>query len=71
MIEYLMWYKPLDSLILNKMEVLNESVIIILLYGLMCFTDFVPEEDTRSKIGIVYIGINVLHNVIHLICMLY
>ena len=44
MIQYLMLYKPLSSLFLNRMEVLNECVTIILLYGLMCFTDFVPDE---------------------------
>ena len=70
MIQYLMLYKPLSSLFLNRMEVLNECVIIILLYGLMCFTDFVPDEKIRSNIGLIYIGVNGLHMLVHLVFML-
>ena len=53
------------------MEVLNECVMIILLYGLMCFTDFVPDIEARSKIGLLYIGINLIHMGIHLFFILH
>ena len=66
-----MWYRPLNSLFLNRIEVLNECVMIILLYGLMCFTDFVPDEEARSKIGLIYIGINILHILVHLFFLLH
>ena len=48
MVMYLIHYKPMNSPFSNRMEVMNECTIIMLLYGLMCFTDFVPSPETRS-----------------------
>ena len=45
---YLMWYRPLESPFEIRMEVMNECTVICLLYNMMCFTDFVPEPETRS-----------------------
>ena len=47
MVIYLMHVKPLETSFANKMEVFNECTIIFLHYGLMCFTDFVPEPSIR------------------------
>ena len=67
MVMYLKTYKPMDSPFSNRMEVLNECTMIVLVYFLMLFTDFVPNPETRNNIGRFYIGINILHPGIHLI----
>ena len=70
MVIYLLWYKPLESPIANKIEVMNECTIIVLIYCLMCFTDFVPSPETRSKIGLWYMGISITNVSVHLIKLL-
>ena len=67
MVIYLRWYKPMESPLTNMMETFNECTTIFLLYCLMCFTDFVPDEETRSKIGLFYIGVNLFHILVHLV----
>ena len=47
MLIYLMHVWPLETSFATKMEVFNECTIIVLHYGLMCFTDYVPEPSTR------------------------
>ena len=47
-IQYLLWFWPLESTFAVKMEVMNECTILLATYGHMCFTDFVPEPETRS-----------------------
>ena len=60
----------MESPLANKMEVMNECTIIVLLYGLMCFTDFVPSPETRSGIGLVYIGVTITFIGVHVIKLL-
>ena len=67
MVIYLRWYKPMESPLANRMETFNECTTIFLIYCLMCFTDFVPDEETRSKIGLFYIGVNLFHILVHLV----
>ncbi len=62
-----MWHMPLESPFAACMEVMNECTIIFLTYGQLCFTDFVPEEDTRSVIGYVYMGVSIANILVHLI----
>ena len=51
MVTYLTNVKPLETPFANKMEVFNEYTIILLTYGIMCFTDLVPDPKTRFLIG--------------------
>ena len=52
------------------MEVFNECTIIVLTYGLMMFTDFVPDPETRFTIGIFYITTSLINIVVHLLILL-
>ena len=70
MVIYLMWHKPLESPFAVRMEVMNECTIIVLTYGHLCFTDFVPEEEIRSEIGWVYIGVTIANILVHLTFLL-
>jgi len=46
---------------LNSIEYFNESMIMMVMYCLICFTDFVPGADTRSQIGYVCEGLVIFH----------
>ena len=70
MVIYLVWFKPMEAPLANKIEVMNECTIIVLLYGLMCFTDFVPNPETRSSVGYVYMGVITTNIGVHIIKLL-
>ena len=38
---------------LNTIEYFNEAMIMMVMYCLICFTDFVPDLETRSLMGYV------------------
>ena len=48
----------------------DECTYLLLFYILMCFTDFVPDPEQRSKLGIVYISIMFINIGLHLIILL-
>lgn len=66
MIIYLMHVWPLETATANKMEVFNECTIILLHYGLMMFTDYVPEAETRHYIGWYYIAVSLGNILVHI-----
>ena len=45
--------QPFKSKKDNRMTIFNESVIMICLYQFICFSDFVPDVNTRFMIGYV------------------
>ena len=47
MVIYLMHVWPMEIPFATKMEVFNECTIIVLTYGLLCFTDFVEDPGVR------------------------
>jgi hypothetical protein len=49
---------------------MNECTAIALTYGLLCFTDFVPSEETRSEIGYYYILVTCTNILVHLIVLM-
>ena len=49
-----------------KKEIFNEIAIMFVSYTVMCFSDFVPDPETRFYIGYVSIGIVCLHLLISL-----
>ena len=48
----------------------DECTYFLLIYVLMCFTDFVPDPEQRSKLGIAYISIMLGNIGFHLIIVL-
>ena len=67
---FIQWYKPFDTKLANTVETFNECTVIVLNYGLMCFTDFVPYADIRSTLGIYYLSLCLGNIFVHLIMML-
>ena len=63
---YLLWYKPFEDSRVNKLEVMNEATNFIMLYHVMCFTDFVPEAEDRYQIGWSFLFFIIVNLLVHL-----
>ena len=70
MVIYLQWHQPYEQKAKTRIETFNEVTLIILTYFLFCFTDFVPEAETRNGLGIYYGGVTLLNIVVHMFIML-
>ena len=70
MVIFLQLYKPLESNFANNIETFNEATVILMTYFLMCFTDFVPDAETRSELGNYYNGVSLGNIVVHMLIML-
>lgn len=53
-----------------KMETFNELINLLILYHLICFSEFVGDPLTRRKLGFVYIGAVCFFALVHLTIML-
>jgi len=51
---------------LNTIEYFNEVMIMMVMYCLICFTDFVPDENTKSGLGIVCQAFVIFHIIFNL-----
>ena len=69
-ISFLISVKPLNEPYLNKMEIFNESTLLMSSYFMFLFTDFVDDANMRSKLGWVYIGVIGLLIVVNFGCMI-
>lgn len=62
---YVLSVKPFDTSLLNISEVMNETIVFLASYHLLCFTDFVDSVDRENDVGwslIVLIMVNILLN---------
>ena len=60
----------MDSRISNNLETFNECTMLVLLYVLMLFSDFVGNPENRSQVGIFYILVVAFFGAVHLSIML-
>jgi len=60
----------MDSLVLNRMEILGELTNLMLMYHLLCFTDFVLDPELRYSIGYSFVFVMLLYIAINLFLML-
>lgn len=60
----------MEDIYSTNMETFNECTMIVLLYTMMMFSDFVGEPEMRSFLGIWYIGIVSAFAAVHLSIML-
>ena len=67
---YLQWFRPLESDFANNIETFNEVTTLVLTYFLFCFSDFVPDPETRGALGIQYNNTTFLNIAVHLYIML-
>ena len=60
----------MDSARANILTTFNEVTMMVLIYFMMVFTEFVEDGNTRHTIGFVYIGISQGNLVLHMLSML-
>ena len=51
------------------MEIFNECTIIGLTYGMLMFTDFVPDPEMRFRIGWYYMATSLFNIFVHLVLL--
>lgn len=66
----LQWWKPMGGSYPNNLETINEIAILLLLYTLLLFSDFIVEPQTRQSCGIVYIVFVCMFAIEHLSLMI-
>ena len=66
MVIFLLQVKPFESPLATKIEVFNESTLVVLSYGLMMFTDFVPRPEDRYIIGWYYLTGSLINIMMHI-----
>jgi hypothetical protein len=52
------------------MELFNETIITLITYSIMCFTDFVPKPNNRYELGYVSIALICIHFVVNISILL-
>jgi hypothetical protein len=58
---YFINFKPFKEKFKNNLEMVNEVLIHIIMLMQFCFTDWIPENETKSNIGLIkllIIGLN-------------
>jgi len=43
------------------MELFNEAMMTLIMYSILCFTDFIPDPNNRYQVGYVSIALISLH----------
>lgn len=51
----------------HKMEIFNETVLMIVFYTIICFSDFILSMETRQQVGYVTCGLVTLHFLVNLV----
>ena len=62
--------KPFNLPHNNLMEIANETLIILILYTMMCFSDWVPDIQTRTYVGYASCAMVVSHLLANLALMI-
>ena len=63
---YLVKFKPLESTFQSRMELMNEITLILLVYCMILFTDYVAEAATRYQAGFAFLAIAGSNITVHL-----
>jgi len=58
--------EPYKNSISNKLDLMNESIVILIIYHLLAFTDFVHDLTIRQNVGISLIALTCLDIVLNL-----
>ena len=63
------FFQPFVNKVLNYLEVMNEVSILIIIYHMIVFTDYVDSRSTQYVVGYsvcIFTGLNICINVIFL-----
>ena len=70
-LSYLIYVKPLDEPLKNKLEILNEICILAMSYHLFLFTDFVDSNQLSFLLGWILMGITGINILVNLSIILF
>ena len=59
-----------ESVHQRRMEMFNETMVTLIMYSIICFTDFVPDANNRYGIGYVSIGLIGIHFTVNIAILL-
>ena len=71
MISFLITVKPFSEPFFDRIEIFNETALLVSTYFMFLFTDFVEDAQLRSKLGWAYIGIIAAMIAVNWACMLF
>mmetsp|Transcript_23798 Transcript_23798/g.31859 ORF Transcript_23798/g.31859 Transcript_23798/m.31859 type:complete len:101 (+) Transcript_23798:1200-1502(+) len=71
MIICLLWLRPIQSKRALFFEIFNEHTTLLILYLLMCFSDFMSDPELRRELGFVFIGTICVFAAVHLGFIIY
>ena len=57
MIIFLQWFGPLENRMSITLETFNEIINLMLLYLLMCFSEFVGNPNVKRALGFFFIAL--------------
>jgi len=58
--------EPFVSRVSNRMDLLNEAFVLLTMYQLFCFTEFVIDVEAKSLVGLILIFLTCLHVAVNL-----
>ena len=67
---FTLWYWPLETKKANLFEAFNDITLLLMTYHMWCFTDIVPEPETRHMLGFSFIAVSMMNILVHLVTML-
>ena len=62
--------KPLKSIGMHKLAMFNEAASLLILYTLLCFTDWIADHELSHQIGFVYIATVILLCLVHVLVLI-
>lgn len=54
----------------NRMELFNEVMLVSIMYTMQCFSDFIPDPETKYYVGYVSCGLVVFHLLVNVVLMI-
>jgi hypothetical protein len=61
---------PYESAFQRRMELFNEAMVTLIMYSIICFTDFIPDINIRYQLGYVSIILICIHFTVNVVVLL-
>jgi len=69
LIMFLQWDRPLENRFAAGLQTFNECTTLVILYIVMCFSNFVGDPIMRSELGLVFVGVVSFNVFCHIVNM--
>lgn len=71
LIMFLQWDRPLENRFAAGLQTFNECTTLMILYVVMCFSNFVGDPEMRSELGLVFVGVVSFNVFCHIVNMFF